>query len=103
MLSDGITAILRISTFEPKNITTYITNIENALMYFENNNAKQIIIDVSQNRGGQICLGYAVFRYFFPNIDPIVGCYDMKASDLLTLYASYAADTLISNLYQIQV
>ena len=103
ILSDKETAVLRILTFAPSNITSFINTIQNAFLYFKTKNAKQLIIDLSQNGGGDICLGYALSRYLFPDVEPVVGCYDLKASNLFELFSTSGANLLQSNLSSTQV
>ena len=103
ILSDTITGVLQITTFEPKNHSIFINTIQNGLLFFKENLVQQLIIDLSQNGGGDICLGYSLFRSLFPNENPIVGSYDMKSSQLFELFANAGASLLHQNISNHQV
>ena len=89
MVNDN-TGVLRIYTFSPSSPQKFISTVEDAICYFNENNITQLIIDVSQNGGGSICLGYAVERFLFPDVTPMTGAYDIKASSLFTLFSNVA-------------
>lgn len=91
------TGVLRIYTFSPSDSNEFINIVEDAVCNFKKNNISKLIIDVSQNGGGSICLGYAVERFLFPDISPDTGSYDIKASELFKSFATSAASQMCSN------
>lgn len=72
---DISTAVLSIPTFDEP--SDNIGDFSQAIIDFINNStqrqAKNVIIDLQQNGGGQIALAFEVFRQFFPNTDPYAG------------------------------
>jgi hypothetical protein len=90
----GNVGVLRIYTFSPKDRAEFIKTAEEALCTFAANNISKLIIDLSQNGGGSICLGYGLERFLFPLLSPVVGAYDIKASDLFRMYSDAGAELL---------
>lgn len=88
---------MRIYTFAPTNSSAFIQTIQEAVIFFNQQNISQLIIDVIQNGGGYVCLGYAVDRFLFPDLDPLVGAYDIKASPLFNTFALSASAQLCNS------
>ena len=91
------TGVLRIYTFSPSDSKVFINTIEEAVCYFNEHGIENLIIDVSQNGGGSICLGYAVEKFLFPDVSPYVGAYDIKASQLFVEFSEAASSQMCSN------
>ncbi|EQC41863.1 hypothetical protein SDRG_00719 [Saprolegnia diclina VS20] len=53
------------ATFED----VFAANVTSALAQFTASKKEKLIVDVTGNGGGSICLGYATLRYLFPNLD----------------------------------
>ncbi|CAK4678241.1 hypothetical protein LEN26_001422 [Aphanomyces euteiches] len=68
--------VLKISGFSPSTDQNdaefnaqFAFNVTLALAQFTEANKKTLIIDLTENGGGDICLGYATIRYLFPQLD----------------------------------
>jgi hypothetical protein len=92
-ISPGV-GVLRIYTFSPKDRAQFIKTIEEAMCSFAQSGVTKLILDLSQNGGGSICLGYALERFLFPELSPVTGAYDIKASDLFLDFADAGASLL---------
>ena len=97
-MADATTGVLRVYTFAPSDRKAWIDTAEEAICFFNEQNIQRLIIDVSQNGGGSICLGYALEEFLFPGLRQTVGAYDLKSSPLFKLFASTAAGQMCDNL-----
>ncbi|OQR82557.1 hypothetical protein ACHHYP_15860 [Achlya hypogyna] len=69
---DSNAAVLKINTFDGNDPTFYddfATNVTSALAQFTESKKEKLILDLTGNNGGNICLGYATLRYLFPGLD----------------------------------
>ncbi|KAI9345177.1 hypothetical protein DFJ73DRAFT_960849 [Zopfochytrium polystomum] len=87
-LVDGTTGVWVLSTFSPADtsdagIDKWIGTITTGLSTLEKAGATKLIIDVTGNGGGYICLGLAIAQYLFPNttITPVL--YDVRRTTVL--------------------
>jgi hypothetical protein len=67
-LDDG-TGVLRINTFSPKSIEAFLDLLQQGVTTHQQYGGKRLIIDLRANGGGDICLGYAVLRFLFPQLE----------------------------------
>ncbi len=84
--------LLTISTFEPHNDTDFMRILTDGIAFATQNKISNLIIDLSSNGGGDICLGYAVISNLLSETFPI-GAYDMIQSPLGATMANAAAAT----------
>ncbi|KAI6244692.1 Peptidase S41 family protein ustP [Erysiphe necator] len=61
-------AVLSVLTFESQSPPEYQKVVENFFAYAKRDGKKKLLIDLSQNGGGLIFLGYDMFRQLFPGI-----------------------------------
>ncbi|KAI9341520.1 hypothetical protein DFJ73DRAFT_843484 [Zopfochytrium polystomum] len=98
------TAVWVLKTFDSANdtnagISRFHESIVKGLVSLEAAGTTRLIIDVTNNGGGSICLGQAVIRYLFAaeTVTPVM--YDVRAtsmlSDLITMNAKSGADELV--------
>lgn len=89
------TGVLQINNFEPDDNTAFLTLIQTAISNHQQNlGGTKLIIDLRGNGGGDICLGYSVLRFLFPQI--LQPSFGVDASD--GPYGRY--DTIIAPLTQ---
>ena len=65
------TMLLRISSFEPDNATDFMLNLTQGIVFATQNNISNLLIDLSRNGGGDICLGYSVIRQLMNELHPV--------------------------------
>ncbi|KAJ3264991.1 hypothetical protein HDU77_006814 [Chytriomyces hyalinus] len=95
MLADGNTGVWMMSTFDPLDgseagLEKWVRNITVGLLSLEEQGAKRLIIDLSNNGGGFVCYGWGVLNYLFPNANLDHLHYTFRMTDKL-------ADLLMSN------
>ncbi|KAI8829726.1 hypothetical protein BJ741DRAFT_622200 [Chytriomyces cf. hyalinus JEL632] len=95
MLADGNTGVWMMSTFDPLDgseagLEKWVRNITTGLLSLEDQGAKRLIIDLSNNGGGFVCYGWGVLNYLFPNANLDHLHYTFRMTDKL-------ADLLVSN------
>jgi len=94
--------VLRVTTFNPKNQTSFIASIQEAIVGHQANGGSQLLLDFRANGGGDICLGYAFLRFLFPAItkekdmNEFLGHYDMAASELFSHLSRLGANKMIN-------
>lgn len=92
--------------------------IQDAITSYKKNGGSRLVIDLRNNGGGSICLGYQLMKFLFPDfakvscvcdsvlIDfvglqskngDVVGRYDMIKSELFAFLATKAADDFLSS------
>eukprot|EP01119_Soliformovum_irregulare_P012029 TRINITY_DN3091_c0_g1_i3.p1 TRINITY_DN3091_c0_g1~~TRINITY_DN3091_c0_g1_i3.p1 ORF type:complete len:629 (+),score=164.53 TRINITY_DN3091_c0_g1_i3:284-1888(+) len=64
---DAKTMVLYINTFEPSDEAAFLATIEKGLAIGSSLGLTNVILDLSQNGGGDICLGRQVLRLLFPD------------------------------------
>jgi len=115
-LPDG-TGVLKLANFYPAdgNETTWINVVQDSITNHKAAGGDKLIIDLRNNGGGDICLGYATIRYLYPSLTPTElqddatpnpyaapppplpfygGRYDMAASDLFQDLSETAAEQM---------
>ncbi|EFC36377.1 predicted protein [Naegleria gruberi] len=85
--SSILIGVIVIEIFSPKSIQQFSRDFQTSLYLAKLHKAKKIILDVTNNGGGYICLGYAFSRYFFPKqfsnqYESLFARTDMIASEL---------------------
>ncbi|KAI9321942.1 hypothetical protein DFJ73DRAFT_922490 [Zopfochytrium polystomum] len=85
---NGSTGVWVLATFNPSNqsqagVDNWITTITSGLTALEQAGATKLVIDVTMNGGGDICLGLAIAQYLFSNttIKPVI--YDVRHTQVL--------------------
>jgi hypothetical protein len=102
--SDDV-GILKVSTFGPPDMQTFRSRVEEAMHTFsltDKDHSKKLIVDLRSNGGGDICLGYGLHRYLFPQTHVntnghgphSMARYDMIKSDLFSEMAVKGAEML---------
>ncbi len=84
------TMLLQISTFEPANTTQFLQTLTDGIAFATLHNISNLLIDLSSNGGGDICLGYTFISNLLSETFPI-GAYDMIQSPLAASMANAAA------------
>ncbi|KAJ6237693.1 peptidase s41 family protein [Anaeramoeba flamelloides] len=83
--SETLYGIIRIYNFAPDNVQGFKYQIEQIYDYLYQHNVEYLVIDLRNNGGGIIDLGYQLFYYIFGTEeyqDPKIGNYDFRHSDL---------------------
>lgn len=68
--------LLTITTFEPDDEQAFMQTLTNGILFATKYNISKLLIDLSGNGGGDICLGFNVISQLLNEIHP-VGSYDM--------------------------
>lgn len=76
------TLIIWIKTFSPKDYDLFQMTIVDLLLFAQDNEVKKLIIDLRDNGGGSVCLGYSVLDYLFHGEFNPYGQYDFAAPEL---------------------
>ncbi|MDP2437056.1 MAG: hypothetical protein Q8P67_15015 [archaeon] len=90
------TLILHIKSFSPRDYNLFISTTVNALLYAQDNDLERLMLDLRDNGGGDICLGYSVLDYIFKGDFTPYGQYDFPAPPLAREMAAVSADPAIS-------
>ncbi|OQS00231.1 hypothetical protein THRCLA_06117 [Thraustotheca clavata] len=101
-------SVLRINTFSGRDddfTSQFANNITKALTTFTQSKREKLIIDLTGNGGGSICLGYSLLRYLFPsNVTAFEGqgphqegIYRARHSSLTNVLATVSASMLKFN------
>ncbi|KAJ6240619.1 peptidase s41 family protein [Anaeramoeba flamelloides] len=83
--SETLHGIIRIYNFAPDNVQGFKYQIEQIYDYLYQHDVEYLVIDLRNNGGGIIDLGYQLFYYIFGTEeypDPKIGNYDFRHSDL---------------------
>ena len=83
--------ILHIKTFSPSDYALFQFSIVNSLLYAQDNGQNRLLIDLRDNGGGDICLGYSIIDYLFAGKFSPYGSYDFPAPPLAQLMATRSA------------
>ncbi|KAI9293519.1 hypothetical protein K502DRAFT_366640 [Neoconidiobolus thromboides FSU 785] len=76
------TALLNLPTFAPAGVSYFVNETISALKAFKEKKVSKVLIDVSNNGGGIICLGYWLAEYFFPKSNPLYFRTDQRMSPI---------------------
>ncbi|KAJ3301471.1 hypothetical protein HDU76_005742 [Blyttiomyces sp. JEL0837] len=90
---DGVNGVWSLSTFNPvtqdnATVARMISTATAGLSMLEQAGVNNLIIDLSRNGGGVICIGATFLQYLFSN--PTSPPYDIRLSDTYKLLMSYA-------------
>ncbi|KAJ1566180.1 hypothetical protein HK405_010822, partial [Cladochytrium tenue] len=93
MLDDGVTGIMVLDAFEPASttdaaISTALGTITSGLKALESAGASKLIIDLTENGGGVICIGGFVLDYLMNQ--PVMPVYDVRLSTQFASLIKYA-------------
>jgi len=69
--------VLRITTFSPADIVSFYLDAIYSLLIAQDLNLTKLILDLRDNGGGYICLGYSLIGYIWENFK-VEGNYDMR-------------------------
>eukprot|EP00013_Stygamoeba_regulata_P009325 CAMPEP_0177675720 /NCGR_PEP_ID=MMETSP0447-20121125/27361_1 /TAXON_ID=0 /ORGANISM="Stygamoeba regulata, Strain BSH-02190019" /LENGTH=644 /DNA_ID=CAMNT_0019184145 /DNA_START=163 /DNA_END=2097 /DNA_ORIENTATION=- len=68
--------VVVIPSFEPAGgMFQFSANLEKGFRLLKQKNLNHIILDLSHNGGGNLCLGYTVINFLFPDFTPLNGTY----------------------------
>jgi hypothetical protein len=59
--------VVKIVDFGPSSISQFAKDFQLSLYYAKINRIPKLIVDLTNNGGGEECLGYALVKYMFPN------------------------------------
>jgi len=109
VLADG-TGVLRIYSFNPDSVPDFLQVVQQGITMHQRPpyNGTRLVIDLRANGGGDICLGYAVLRFVFPQLeqeffhddvsnDSPFGRYDMPIAAATMKLAELGAQNLRDN------
>jgi hypothetical protein len=86
------TVVMYLDTFEPKNATSFEETVAKGLAIAHEQDRDDLIIDLSQNGGGDICLGRKTLSYVLDLTKHGYGPTDMPVSPLSKLMAEKAVE-----------
>jgi len=92
------TAVLVVPSFMPSNYTQFGSNLEKGFKILVSENLHRLIVDVSNNGGGDLCLGYTLVEMIFAEFSPY-GANDMIQSPLGLSLAMSALKQNITDTY----
>lgn len=95
---DKKTAVIQIPTFGPSNMRSFGRTLKQGFKKIAERKLSRVIVDVSNNGGGIICLGYTVARMLIPEYHPY-GANDMAVVPLSLAYAQAAIDRNVTDTY----
>ncbi|KAJ1552240.1 hypothetical protein HK405_012103, partial [Cladochytrium tenue] len=100
MLDDGVTGIMVLGAFEPATttdaaISAAIGTITSGLTALESAGASKLIIDLTENGGGVICIGAFLLNYLMNQ--PVTPLYDVRLSTEFASLMTYADSPAIKD------
>lgn len=87
---DGSTAVMKLTSFSPDDVSAYCANMESAWDLMAMRGVQNLIIDVIGNGGGYVCFGYDLVRLLTPATlidapaDVYGAPYDLKWSEKMS-------------------
>ena len=105
LLNDTKIGVLSIPSFEAtgSSIATFSNTIHDFIQRAQDAGIERVVVDVSQNYGGEILLAIDAFKQFFPPIDPFGGSRLRSSSfaDALgTTFNNYISDTTLNDTFR---
>ncbi|KAJ1565682.1 hypothetical protein HK405_011822, partial [Cladochytrium tenue] len=101
LLDDGVTGVWVLSSFEPADLTatasfeSFLGTITGGLRALESAGASKLVIDLSHNGGGVICIGNFILGYLMSS--PSMPTYDIRLSDSFSSLIQYADSSATKN------
>eukprot|EP01105_Mastigella_eilhardi_P025820 TRINITY_DN7165_c0_g1_i1.p1 TRINITY_DN7165_c0_g1~~TRINITY_DN7165_c0_g1_i1.p1 ORF type:complete len:647 (-),score=174.65 TRINITY_DN7165_c0_g1_i1:698-2356(-) len=92
------TAVVVVPSFEPISYLEFGKNLEAGLTLLANNSLHRLIVDVTNNGGGDLCLGYTLIKLLFSEFSPY-GANDLISSPLAVDLANAAVETGVDDTY----
>ncbi|KAI9294374.1 hypothetical protein K502DRAFT_342476 [Neoconidiobolus thromboides FSU 785] len=88
LINDKV-GVITIPDFGPENENLWNDEIRSVFQSLKDKKASRLILELSNNGGGKICLGYNILEYLFPNAEIKKFATDMHYNPLIADVAKY--------------